>query len=115
MSKHNHTDTSVTKATIISLKDYKREHDIPLPHSPYYSLNATEDELNEAYHLAARRMREPFDYRGIPPYAALVGYKNIKTGKIKLLKEITYYSSKSVFESTAGIKDHYVLALVQKA
>lgn len=63
MSKHNHTDTSVTKATIINLKDYKREHDIPLPRLPYYSLNATEDELNEAYHLAARRMREPFDYR----------------------------------------------------
>ena len=105
---------TATDGKIISLKDYKREHDIPLPRSPYYRLNATEDELDQAYRIAAQGMKQPFDYRGIPPYAALVGYKNIKTGKIKLLKEISYYSSKSVFESTVGIKDHYVLALVQK-
>ena len=106
---------TATDNKIIRLKDYKREHDIPLPRSPYYNLNATQEELDQAYRVAAQGMKKPFDYRGIPPYAALVGYKNIKTGKIKLLKEISYYSSKSVFESTAGIKDHYVLALVQRA
>ena len=88
---------------------------MPLPRSPYYNLNATQDELNEAYHIAAQGMKRPFDYRSLPPYAALVGNKNKKTGKIKLLKEITYYSCKSVFESTVGIKDHYALALIQKA
>ena len=113
--RRNNRTTTATDSKIISLKDYKRKHDIPLPRSPYYNLNASQDEIYEAFLIAAQGMKRPFDYRGIPPYAALVGYKNKKTGKIKLLKEITYYSCKSVFESNAGIKDHYVLALVQKA
>ena len=43
---------TATDSKIISLKDYKRKHDIPLPRSPYYNLNATQEELDQAYRLA---------------------------------------------------------------
>ena len=76
---------------ITDLKEYKQKHDIPLPRSPYYTLNATDEELQEAVGRAERMMGFPFDYRGLPPYAVLLGYENIKTGKIKLLKSQIAY------------------------
>lgn len=101
-------------AEIICLKEYKKKHDIPLPRSPYFSLNATKQQLHEAYLRAAEYLRKPCDYRGIPPYAAVVGYESLKTGKIKLLKEQCFYSSKDLFMRTAGLRGYKCLALVQK-
>lgn len=101
---------------IINIKDYKRKHDIPLPRSPYYTLNATEYELQLALERAAELMREPHDYRGEPHYAVLVGYENKKSGKVKLLKQQICFPTEEVFESACpGIKGYYCLALKRKA
>lgn len=99
---------------IISMKDYKRQHGIALPRSPYYTLDATPEQIQAALELAADELSKPFDYRGIPPYAAIVGYENMKTGKIKLLKEVVVYSSKRALETMAGIKGHYCVGLQQR-
>ena len=99
---------------VVFLNEYKKQHGIPLPRSPYYTLKATDNQLQEACRLASELMKEPFDYRGLPPYAVLVGYEDIKTGNIKLLKRMSAYSTKKAFESMAGIKVHYCVALVRK-
>ena len=96
---------------IIYLNDYKKKHDIPLTNSPYYALNATEEQMQMAYLRAVELMKD----ERLSPYAVLIGYKNIKTGKIKLLKEPRMYSSRNAFEDMAGIKDHYVIAVTRKA
>ena len=99
-------------AEIIDLKKYKKQHDIPLPRSPYYTLNATKEEIDEALQRAKEWLS---DTRYSPMYAVLVGYKNIKTGKTKLLKEQHGFSTKDTFETAAGIKDHYMIGIVRKA
>lgn len=99
---------------IIDMKKYKREHDIALPRSPYYELNATDEQIEEALNTAAEYMNKPFDYRGMPPYAVIIGYENIKTGKTKLLKEIQIFPSKKSLETMAGIRGHYCIGLQQK-
>lgn len=96
---------------VIYLNDYKKKHDIPLTNSPYYALNAAEDQVYEAYMRAVELMEN----ERLAPYAVLVGYQNVKTGKVKLLKEPRMYSSRAAFEDMAGIKDHYVVALTRKA
>ena len=100
---------------VIYLNDYKKKHDIPLTHSPYYALNANREELRLAFERAFIMIQEPIDTKGTLPYAVLVGYENKNTGKVKLLKELRVYSSKDAFESMAGLKDSYCLALVNDA
>lgn len=96
---------------VIYLNYYKKKHDIPLTNSPYYVLNATEDQVYAAYMRAVELMEN----ERLAPYAVLVGYQNVKTGKIKLLKEPRMFSSRSAFEDMAGIKGHYVVAIARKA
>ncbi len=72
-------------AEIIVLNDYRREHGIALPRSPYYTLKATKRDLDMALERAAKMMNEPLDKQGLLPYAVIVGYENKKTGDIKLL------------------------------
>lgn len=100
---------------IIYLNDYKKKHDIPLTHSPYYALNATRNQMRDAYKKAAEWMNKPLDGNGTLPYAVLIGYENIKTGKVKLLKEMRVFSAKEIFEHSVGIGGHYVIALTRKA
>ena len=97
---------------VIYLNDYKKKHDIPLTHSPYYALNADREELRLAFERAFMLIQEPIDANGTLPYAVLVGYENKKTGKVKLLKEMRMYPNKEAFESMAGLKGSYCLALV---
>ena len=99
---------------VIDFNEYKRKHDIPLPRSPYYALNATEKQVNAALNQAAEIMRKPIDRRGRTPYAVIVGYQNKETGKIKLLKEMRVFSNKRAYER-GGIQDHFVIGLHQKA
>ena len=96
---------------IISINDYKRKHGIALPRSPYYTLDATHEQLLAALEMAKECMRKPMDYQGLP-YAAIVGYENIKTGKIKLLKQIQIASCK---EAISGIRGYRCIGLQQKA
>ena len=96
----------------IDLNDYKKQREIPPPRSPYYALDATDEEIYEAVERAKRLMSETFDYRKQPPYAVLFGYKNIKTGKAKLLKSMEVYPSEQVFNQMAGIGGHNILAVV---
>ena len=100
---------------IINLNEYKKAHGIAPPRSPYYTLKATKEEIKQAVERASEQMKIPFDYRGLPPYAVMIGYKNKKTGDVKLLKELHVFSDREMFRKSAGIKNHYVLALIQKA
>lgn len=96
---------------IIYLNEYKKKHDIPLTNSPYYALNATEEQMQMAYIRAVELMEDEH----LAPYAVLIGYENIKTGTIKLLKEPRMYSSRNAFEDMSGINGHYVIAITRKA
>lgn len=101
---------------IINMKDYKRQHDIPLPKSPYYTLNAKDYEIQIALERAAEFMQEAHDYSGKPQYAVLIGYENKKNGKVKLLKQQICFPSEKAFETACpGINGYYCLALKQRA
>ena len=102
-------------AEIINLNDYKREHGIALPRSPYYTLKATKRDLDMALKSAAKVMQSPFDHKGTLPYAVVVGYENKKTGDIKLLKDFHLFSNKETYESMSGMRGHYCLGLIRKA
>lgn len=101
--------TKVYPNNIVSLNDYKRKKGIALSRSPYSTLDATEVDVHEAYLRAAELMNEDTNM-----YAAVIGYENIKNGKIKLLKGLRLYSSRGILESTAGINGHKCLVLVRK-
>ena len=100
------------QGVIINLSDYKRKKGIALPRSPYFTLDATEEQVRDALSTAARTLNRD-DYNRYA--AALVGYENIRTGKIKLLKGIVYFGTKEAFESMAGIKGHRCIGLIRKA
>lgn len=100
------------QGVIINLIDYKRKKGIALPHSPYFTLDATDEQVRHALENAAHSLNRD-DYRQYA--AALVGYENIRTGKIKLLKGIIYFGTKDAFESMAGIKGHRCIGLMRKA
>ena len=82
---------------------------IALPRSLYSTLNATKKQIHEAYLRAAASMNEDTDM-----YAAVIGYENIKTGKVMLLKGLQLYPSE-VLQSMAGINDHKCLIIVRKS
>lgn len=96
---------------IVYLAAYKREKGIAAPKSPYYTLNATHDEISAALDRAAKLMSEPVDRSGKTPYAVLVGFED-KKGRVKLLKQICGYSSREIFEMYAGRKGMMTLALI---
>ena len=94
---------------VIDLNDWKKEHGIPLPRSPYYALKATEAQILNAVAKAQKYMDSP-----LKPYAAIVGYKNVKTGDVKLLKEMHVFSNQDAFEHMEGIRGHYCIGLVRE-
>ena len=102
-------------AKIISMNDYKRKHGIALPRSPYYTLDASDEELQAAVERAKPFLESPHDYRGLPPYAVVIGYENLKTGKIKLLKELHIFPSKHALEHMEGIRGYNTLYLKRTA
>lgn len=94
---------------VINLNDWKKEHGIPLPRSPYYALKATSAQIQDAMIDAQKCMENHIDC-----YAAVVGYKNARTGDVKLLKEMRLFSNQDAFERMAGLRGHYCLGLVRE-
>ena len=96
---------------IISLAAYRKAKGIPTPRSPYYTLKATDADLQEALHRAAYLMSQPMNSSGKTPFAVLVGYQDEK-GNIKLLKETCSFPNKEIFESEALRRHLRPIALV---
>ena len=94
---------------VINLNDWKKEHGIPLPRSPYYALKATEAQIQKAISEAQKYMDSPD-----MPYAAIVGYQDMKTGNVKLLKEMHVFSDQYAFKHMEGIRGHYCIGLVRE-
>jgi len=99
---------------IISLAAYRKKKGIAAPRSPYYTLKATEEQIHDALQRAAEFMTNEYNRSGKPLYAVLVGYKD-KQGNVRLLKTISGYPTREVFESCAGYKGYLTLALKTKA
>ena len=80
----------------------------------YYTSNATDGELHQAIERAEEIRQTPIDCIGHLPYAVLYGYEEIKTGKIKLLKEPITYKTRKGFEHQSEIKGHYAMAVIEE-
>ena len=87
---------------IVSLAAYKTEKGIVPPNSPYYTTNATQEQIQVAAHRAQEWFKKPFDFRGKAPYAVVIGYED-KKGRVRLLKSQPIYPTKSSFEATSGM------------
>ncbi len=87
---------------IVSLAAYKAEKGIVPPNSPYYTTNATQEQIQAAVMRAQERFKNPFDYRGKPPYAVVIGYED-KKGRVRLLKAQLAYPTKSSLETMGGM------------
>lgn len=98
---------------VVDFNEYKREKGIALPRSPYYTLNATDKQIRLALRRAVMELNRP--HGGSPLYAAVVGYEDVKTGRVKLLKNLRLYSNPEAFENMAGIKGHRCVGLTRKA
>ena len=82
----------MTKVTDIN--EYKKRHNIPLPDSPFSTFNATEMEVFDALQAA----QDVFN-RKRAPYAIVVGYEDLETGHISLLKEMKVFTNQTRFEN----------------
>ncbi len=98
---------------VISLAAYKAQKGIVPPGSPYYTSNATEDQINEAVDRAKLKFTKPVDYRGKPPYAVVIGYED-KKGRVRLLKGQIIFPTKSSFELTGGMATMKTVAVVRE-
>ena len=99
------------ESKVIDFNEYKREKGIALPRSPYYTLNATDKQIRLALRRAVMELNRPESSL----YAAVVGYEDVKTGRVKLLKNLRLYSNSEAFENMAGIKGHRCVGLTRKA
>ena len=63
------------QSNVVDFKAYKRAKGIALPHSPYYTLAATDAQIREAYQQDAQALNS--DSRA---QVVHVDYKNRKTG-----------------------------------
>lgn len=98
---------------VISLAAYKAKKGIVPPGSPYYTSNATEDQINDAADRARIEFTKPVDYRGKPPYAVVIGYED-KKGRVRLLKGQIIFPTKSSFEQMGGMATMKTVALVKE-
>ena len=98
---------------VISLAEYKLKKGIVPPNSPYYTSNASPEQINEAVERAKIEFSKPVDYRGKPPYAVVIGYKDQK-GCVRLLKGQIVFSSKRSFEEMGGMATMKTIAVVQE-
>lgn len=96
---------------IISLSAYKADKGIVPQGSPYLTKNATEEQICAAKERARYYFSHSFDYRGVPPFAVVIGYRD-KKGRVRLLKDQIIYPSRSSFESLAGMATMKTVAIV---
>ena len=87
---------------IVSLVDYKAEKGIVPPNSPYYTTNATQEQIQAAAQRAQEWFKKPFDFRGKPPYAVVLGYED-KKGRVRLLKSQPVFPTKYSLETKGGL------------
>lgn len=99
---------------IISFAAYRKKKGIAAPHSPYYTLKATEEQIQEALQHAADLLTDTYTRSGKQYYAVLIGFED-KRGDVRLLKSISAYPSKEAFEAFVGRKGYLTLALTTKA
>ena len=97
---------------VISLAAYKADKGIVPPGSPYYTSNATSEQISEAVERANAEFSNTMDYRGKPPYAVVIGYED-KKGHVRLLKNLICYPTKHSFEMLAGKATMCTVALVR--
>lgn len=99
---------------IISLAEYKRKKGIAPPRSPYYTLKASRQQIDDAIHNAAAQLQNMISRNGSAPcYAVLIGYEE-KNGNVKLLKGLYFYPDKETFERCAGHRNQKAIALIAK-
>lgn len=98
---------------VISLAAYKRQKGIVPAGSPYYTSNASQDQIHNAVERAKIHFSRPCDYRGKPPYAVVIGYED-KQGRIRLLKGQIIFPSKSAFEQSGGMATMKTVAVVRE-
>jgi len=87
---------------IFSLAAYKAKKGIVPPNSPYYTTNATQEQIQAAVQRAQEWFKKPFDFRGKPPYAVVIGYED-KKGRVRLLKSQPAYPTKTSPETMGGM------------
>lgn len=97
---------------VISLAAYKAEKGIVPDNSPYYTSNASPEQIAEAVERAQEWFIHPMDYRGIPPYAVVIGYEDRK-GRVRLLKSQQAFSCKHAFEEMGGMSKMKTVAVVR--
>ncbi len=100
-------------SNIISLAAYKAEKGIVPPGSPYYTSNASNEQIREAVIRAKANFERPFDYRGKPPYAVVIGYEDNK-GRVRLLKGQIIYPTKRSLEEMGGMATMKTVAIIRE-
>lgn len=96
---------------VISLAAYKAEKGIVPTRSPYSTSNATSEQIQDAARRAQKLFSAPTDYRGMPPYAVVIGYED-KQGRVRLLRGPIAFPTKRAFETMAGMKTMKTVALI---
>ena len=98
---------------IISLAAYKAEKGIVPAHSPYYTSNATPNQINAAIEHAIESFPTYANSDGTLPYAIVIGYED-KKGRVKLLKSRAIYPTKEVLEMMGGKATMKTIAVMRK-
>lgn len=99
-------------SNVISLAAYKAEKGIVPPGSPYFTSNATPEQIREAVRRAQVWFSQPMDYRGLPPYAVVIGYED-KHGRVRLLRGQIAYPTKTSFEAMGGMRTMKTVAVIR--
>ena len=97
---------------VASLAAYKAKKGIVPPNSPYYTGNATDEQIQSAVEHAIDYFDQNYDNSGMPPYAVVIGYED-KRGHVKLLKDVEIYSTKDAFEGMVGMATMKTVAVVK--
>lgn len=100
-------------SNIVSLSAYKTEKGIVPAGSPYFTTNATPEQISAAARRAHIHFSSPCDYRGLPPYAVVIGYEDRK-GRVRLLKNQIIFPTRSSFESMGGMATMKTVAVIHE-
>jgi len=80
----------------------------------YSETNATKGQVKHAVCIAQVIMARPLPLSHVLPFAALVGYKEDKTGRYMLLKEIRVFQTREHFVSMTPLAGHVRLFALQR-
>ena len=100
-------------SNIVSLSAYRAEKGIVPAGSPYFTTNATSEQISAATERAREHFSHPFDFRGVPPFAVVIGYRDRK-GRVRLLKDQIIYPTRSSLESMGGMATMKTIAVIHE-